>query len=312
MPEAESREFTYYLDGKYVPTGEAKVFVLDPVCHGDSVFDTARTVGRDRIFRVDDHMERLYASCRAAELEPRESPAELKDVFLELVERNRDLLAENDDAWLLPRVSAKGLEETSTLVAFIPLPFRRYAPFFKLGTHLVVPTVRHVPPQCMDPKIKYDARLFMHIGDREARRIDPDSRTLLLDIDGNVAELTDANIFIVKNGEVVTPPPRNTLPGVSKTVVLELCESLGIPAAERDFQLFDVYNADEVFQTGTSYRMLPVSRVNQRHLWTSVPGPITGQLLEAYSKELGLDIAEQYLSHLASEERVALQAKIAG
>jgi branched-chain amino acid aminotransferase len=311
MPDANSGEFTYYLDGKYVPMSEAKVFVLDPVCHGDSVFDTMRTVHRDRIFRVDDHIARLCASCRAADLEPRESPAELKDVCHALLERNRDLLAENDDAWILPRVAAGGQGGSSTVVAFAPLPFRRHAPFFELGTHLVVPTVRHVPPQCLDPKIKYDARLFMHIGEREAKRIDPDSRTLPLDIDGNVAELTDANVFIVKNGEVVTPPLRNTLPGVSKTVVLELCGSLGIPAAERDFQLFDVYNADEMFQTGTSYRMLPVSRVNQRHLWKSVPGPITAQLLEAYGKELGLDIAEQYLSHLDSDERKALQARSA-
>ena len=304
--------YTYYLNGEYVPIEEAKVSVLDAVCHGDSVFDTLRTVNRTEVFRIDDHLDRLYSSCRAALLEPTLSPGEMKEVILEVVKRNAPFLAENDDAWILPRVSSGLLVAPGpahTMVLFIPLPFRTYAKFFKQGTHLVVPQVRHVPPQSMDAKMKHDSRLFMHIGDREARAVDPEARTLLLDVDGNVAELTDANIFIVKRGTVMTPPLRNVLPGVSRMTVLELCEKLGIPAVERDFQLFDLYNADEAFQSGTSYRMLPVSRVNQRHLWNDVPGAITRRILDAYSEELGLDIAEQYLSHLSDEERQALEAE---
>ena len=79
----------------------------------------------------------------------------------------------------------------------------------------------------------------MHIADREVRRVDPDCGTLLLDLDGNVAELTDANFFIVKDGDVITPPTRISLPGVSKQVVLELCENLKIPAFERDVRFFN-------------------------------------------------------------------------
>jgi branched-chain amino acid aminotransferase len=110
----------------------------------------------------------------------------------------------------------------------------------------------------------------------------------------------------VKNGEVITASTRNVLPGVSRQTVLELCKKLGIPSAEKDFQLYDVYNADEAFKTGTSYRMMPVSRINLRHIWKEIPGPITRRLLEAYSEEMGLDIAEQYLNHLSEEEREAL------
>jgi branched-subunit amino acid aminotransferase/4-amino-4-deoxychorismate lyase len=145
------------------------------------------------------------------------------------------------------------------------------------------------------------------MADREVRRIDPEACALLLDLDGNVTELTDANFFIVSNGEVVTAPTQYVLPGVSRQIVLELCEKLRIPYAERTFQLYDVYNADEAFRTGTSYRMLPVSRINMRYLWPEVPGPVTQCLLEAYSEELELDIAEQYLSHLSEDERKALE-----
>jgi branched-subunit amino acid aminotransferase/4-amino-4-deoxychorismate lyase len=299
----------FYLNGEWLPFAEARVSVLDAVCHGDSVYDTLRTVNRSTIFRVDDHLERLYASCRAAQIEPAVERGELGRILHEAVDRNVHLLEENDDAWLLPRISSGSLiapGPAHTLVAFIPLPFTLNARFFKLGTHLIVPTIRNVPPQCMDPKVKSDSRLFMHIAEREVKRLDPDAKPLMLDVHGNVTELTDASFFIVKKGEVVTAPTRNVLPGVSRQVVLELCERLGVPAAERDFQLYDVYNADEAFQTGTSYRMLPVSRVNHRHLWMDVPGPVTARILEAYGEEMGLDIAEQFLSHLDEAERRAL------
>lgn len=310
-----SSEYVFYLNGEFVPMSDAKVSVLDSVCHGDSVYDALRTVKRTHIFRVDDHIARLFSSCKAADIDPGITPKEMKRILIEVVNRNKHLLAETDDAWLIPRISSGSLlagGEPTIMVIFVHLPFRLFAKFFKVGMHVMVPTVRHVPPECMDPKIKYDARLFMHIAEREVKRIDPECAALMLDIYGNVTELTDANFFIVKKGEVITAPTRNVLPGVSRQVVLELCEKLKIPARERDFQLYDVYNADEAFRTGTSYRMMPISRMNMRNLWPKVPGPITKRLLDAYSKEMGLNIAEQYLSHLTGEERKALDKEAAG
>jgi branched-chain amino acid aminotransferase len=228
--------------------------------------------------------------------------------------RNLHFLGENDDAWISARITSGHRYErgrATTIVTFVPLPFKAYAKFFKIGTHLAVPSIRHVPPQCMDPKIKYDSRLFMHMADREVRRAYPDSRTLLLDVDGNIAELTDATFFMVKNQTVITPSTRNVLTGVSRQVVLELCEKLGIPVLESDIQLYDAYTADEAFQSGTSYRMLPVSRINGRRLWKNIPGPITRRLLNAYSEEFGLDIEEQYLSHLSLEEKELLEKEAA-
>ncbi len=307
-----SSEYVFYLNGEYLPMSEAKVSILDSVCHGDSVYDTMRTVNRDRIFRIDDHIERLFSSCRAADIDPAMNPAQMKDVLIEVMNRNKHLLSKKDDAWIIPRVSSGsllGYGNPTVMVMFVHLPFRLYAKSFKLGIHVIVPPVRHVPPECMDPKIKYDARLFMHIAEREVRRIDPEAGALMLDINGNVAELTDANFFIVKNGEVTTATTRNVLPGVSRQMVLKFCGKHRIPCAERDFQLYDVYNADEAFKTGTSYRMMPVSRVNRRHLWRDIPGPITQRLLKACGEEMGLDIAEQYLSHLSEDERADLERK---
>ena len=312
---AKTSEYTFYVNGDFVPMSEAKISVLDSALHGDSVYDTLRTVNRTRIYRIDDHIERLFCSCKAAHIEPGIAPKDMKRILNELLKRNAHLLAENDDAWLIPRISSGSMAgggQATVMVMFVHLPFRLYAKFFKLGMSVMVSSIRHVPPQCMDPKIKYDSRLFMHIAEREAKRIDPECATLLLDIHGNVAELTDASFFIVKKGTVITATTRNALPGVSRQVVLELCAKLGIPAVEKDFQLYDVYTADEAFRTGTSYRMMPISRINMRHLWKRVPGPVTQRLLEAYSEELGLDIAGQYLSHLSDEERDALEKGAAG
>ncbi|GAB4340763.1 MAG: aminotransferase class IV [Candidatus Abyssubacteria bacterium] len=311
---AQASEYVFYVNGHYVPMSEARISVLDSCCHGDSVYDTLRTVNRRRVYRLEDHLERLFSSCRAAAIDPQMSMDEMGGVIGELVRRNGHLLAGNDDAWIIPRISSGSLVgggEPTVMVMFVHLPFRLYAKFFILGMHVIVSSIRHVPPECMDPKIKNDSRLFMHIAERETRRIDPEAATLMLDIDGNVAELTDANFFIVKKGTVMTPTTRNVLPGVSRQVVLELCGKLGIPAVERDFQLYDVYNADEAFRTGTSYRMMPVSRVNLRRLWTDIPGPVTQRLLKAYSEEMGLDIAGQYLSHLTDEEREGLEREVA-
>jgi branched-chain amino acid aminotransferase len=306
-----SIEYIYYLNGDYVPLSEAKVSVLDSVCHGDSVFDTMRTVKKTRVFRIDDHLERLYSSCKAADIDPGMGPEEMKQIIMEVANRNQHFLADNEDAWILPRISSGSLRVSkgpaTVMVLFIPLPYRSHAICFKTGAHLIVPTVRQVPPQCMDPKIKHDSRLFMHIAEREAKRIDAHCGTLLLDIHGNVAELTDASFFIVKDGEVITPPSQYVLPGVSRKVVLELCAKLKIPAYEKDFQLYDVYNADEAFRTGTSYRLLPVSRINLRHLWKEIPGPVTRRLLDAYKEEMGLDFVEQYVSHLKDEDIESLE-----
>jgi branched-chain amino acid aminotransferase len=310
-----STEYIYYLNGDYVPVSDAKVSVLDSVCHGDSVFDTMRTVNKTRVFRIDDHLERLYSSCKAADIDPGMGPGEMKQIVMEVVNRNRHLLADNEDAWILPRISSGSLRVSkgpaTVMVLFVPLPYRSHAASFKTGAHLIVPTVRQVPPQCMDPKIKHDSRLFMHIAEREAKRIDPHCGTLLLDIHGNVAELTDASFFIVKDGDVITPPSQYVLPGVSRKMVLELCAKLEIPAYEKDIQLFDVYNADEAFRTGTSYRMLPVSRINLRHLWKEIPGPVTRRLLDAYKEEMGLDFVAQYMNHLKDEEIERLEKQSA-
>jgi branched-chain amino acid aminotransferase len=161
------------------------------------------------------------------------------------------------------------------------------------GQHLITPSIRHVPPQCYDPKMKYRSRMHYYLADLEARVADPEASALLLDLDGNVTETSGANFLIVERGTIISPTTRNTLPGISRQMVIELAAQLGIPFLERDFQVFNVINADEAFTTSTPYGVLPVTRVNGLPIGDGRPGPIVGRLLEAWSVAVGLDVVKQ-------------------
>ena len=96
------------------------------------------------------------------------------------------------------------------------MPFELWAKKMQTAQHLVTPSIRHVPPQCYDPKMKYRSRMHYYLADQEARLVDPEAVALLLDLDGNVTETSGANFLIVEHGTIVSPTLRNTLPGVSR------------------------------------------------------------------------------------------------
>ena len=122
---------------------------------------------------------------------------------------------------------------------------------------------------------------------------DPEAWPVLLDHNGNIAEGVGGNFFLVTDGVIRTPTDGAVLQGISRQTVLELARTLGIPVIEEDLQPYDAYNADEVFISGTSHSMIPVSKVDFRPLKQSVPGPIFQQLMAAWDELVGLDIVEQ-------------------
>ena len=115
----------------------------------------------------------------------------------------------------------------------------------------------------------------------------------MLDMEGNISKGIGNNFFLVSDGVLKTPNDGNILQGVSRMTILELAEQLGIPTKIEELQPYDVYNADEAFMTSTPYCILPVGRADNRQLGEKVPGPITQQLLAAWSERVGLDIVDQ-------------------
>jgi len=302
-----------YVNGAYVPESEANISIFDASFFlGDAVFDVSRTFNGVP-FKLKAHINRLFRSMRAARMTIDISADEVEEISLKVLDANLPLLRANDEYWICqvvsagihPRFRQEGISyrDTSLVVYCWPIPFRALAKDYKIGTSVVTPSTRRMPSQCLDPKIKTISREDLNIVGREVKIIDPDSYALLLDMEGNVVEGRGQNFFIIENGTLVTPGTRSILEGITRQTVIEIAEELGILVKERDIQMYNIYNADEVFLTATSFCILPVTLVNKLKIGEGRPGPITNRLLKAFSEKVGVNIVEQALRHLDEKEQ---------
>jgi branched-chain amino acid aminotransferase len=294
-----------YLNGDKVPASQAHLAIYDAgVVLGATVTEMTRTF-HQRPWRLGEHLDRLFRSLRYTRMDIGLSHEQLAAISEELVEHNAQLLNPRAELGVIQFVTAgeyatyagmtgRPARTTPTVcVHTFPLPFHLWAKKMQSGAHLVTPSIRHVPPQCYDPKIKYRSRMHYYLADQEARLVDPEASALLLDLAGNVTETNAANFLIVEHGTIVSPTTVNTLPGVSRAMVIELADGLGMPFAERDFQVYNVMNADEAFTTSTPYCLMPVTKINGVPIGDGQPGPVFRELLAAWSAEVGLDIGQQ-------------------
>ena len=304
MPE----EPLVYIRGRLVPASEARVSIYDfGIVLGATVTDLLRTF-HGKPYRLDDHVSRFYDSCKYARIAPPIPREETSEITKELVRHNAPLARPDAELAVVYFITpgenllyagsaAPGTELKPTFcIHSFPLRFHLFCHFFEKGLHLVTPTTRHVPPECVDPKIKNRSRLHWWLAEQEARLVDPEATPLLLDLGGNLTETSGSNFLLVKHGAVYSPAPRNILLGVSRKVVFELCGRLGVPFVERDLQIYDAITADEAFVTTTPYCMAPVTRFNGVTVGDGrVGGPVFERLLGAWSEEVGLDIRAQVL-----------------
>ena len=298
-----------YLRGRLVPASQAHISIYDfGIVLGATVTDLLRTF-HQKTYRLEDHVRRFYESCKYSRITPPISAAETASITEELARHNAEVAGPDAELALVYFITpgenfvyagsaAAGgakLEPTFCIHSF-PMPFHLFRRFFETGLHLVTPSTRHVPPECVDPKIKNRSRLHWWLAEQEAHLVDGGAMPLLLDLQGNLTETSGSNVLLVKNGVVYSPTPRNILLGISRKVVIELCAKLGIPFQERDLQVHDALTADEIFVTTTPYCMAPVTKVNGVTVGDgAVGGPVYNRLLEAWSKEVGLDIRAQVL-----------------
>ena len=215
----------------------------------------------------------------------------------------RHLLERHGDFWVTQNISRNANGGANVAVIVEPLPFTRYAPFYEPGIPLVIPPVRASANQGLDPKLKAISRLNMVLADLEARQADPEALTLLIDEEGNLAELLYGNLFVVRDGQIRTPSGRAILEGVSRATTLELVGKAGLEVREAELQPYDLYTAAEAFLTTTSYCLLPVASLNGSTIGKTSPGPITKRLMAAWNELAGLDIAEQMRTYAAKQPR---------
>lgn len=305
-----------YVNGAFVAEAQAGISIFDRGFRfADTVFDTARTV-RHRPYKFRDHLERLWQSLAYARIDPGLSMDALERITLEVVERNLALIAPNDDLWVrqfvtrgaVKRVGGAGVGGPTVVVTTDRLPFASFAKAYRLGISMIVPSVRAVPVEALDPRMKTASRMTQNLAEQEVAAIDPSAYALLLDTEGYVSESTGANFFAVVGGTVLTADDGAVLHGISRRTVMELAASLGLPCRSARLSLFDIANAEEAFITGTSYCLLPVRSINGRTLSRAVPGPVTRALTGAWGSAIGHDFVAQALSHLPADERAALAA----
>ena len=300
-------ERTIYLNGDYVPESHAKVSVLDRGFRwGDAVYDAVRTFD-GRPFKLHEHVERFFRSLKYARIDPGLDKKQVTDVTLEVVRRNEEM-RQTDGDYLITMQASRGpvtnvyspvAPRPTVTVYGLPLQFSVHAKYYRAGAHVVVPSIRRTPPECVSPRAKVSNKMNHFQAELEVRALDPEAFALMLDVDGNIAESTGADFLFVSDGVLRIPQRRTHLTGVSLLTAAELAEKLGIATDEGAYTLFDLYNAEEAMLTASTYCLLPVVRVNGLPLGEGQPGPVVARLLEAWSEMVGVDIVGQAFRHTA-------------
>jgi branched-chain amino acid aminotransferase len=305
---ARAGERIAYFNGRFVLESQVLVPFRDRgFKYGDAVFDTTRTFGH-RIFKLREHVDRLYRSLHYLRIDPGLSPVTMMEITEEVLRRNLTFLEPDEDYWVTQRVS-RGLDQSerdvwrqdgpTVIVECVPLPLRERAALFRDGIRVIVPSVRRTPPEALSPRVKTHNYLNLIAGNLEIKARDPEAWAVLLDTSGNLAEGLGSNIFLVQRGAVHTPREQFVLAGISRETVIDLARQAGLSVVEKDLDLFDAYNADEAFLTSTSLCICPIRSVNGVRIGGErLPGPVTRQLSDAYCRLVDFDFVAQYLKRL--------------
>jgi branched-chain amino acid aminotransferase len=300
-----------YLNGAFMPESESKVSVLDSGFNGgDGVYDVTRTF-RHKPFKLREHTERLFRSLHYTRIDCGMSLEQMEKTTLEVLERNKSLLAENEDCALWQVVSrgvrsARGnrvVGGATVAIYSVIVNFPEFASFYVEGAPLIIPSTRRIPPQCLESKAKITNKMNHNIAAFEAKQVNPRAIPLMLDVDGNLSETNAHNFFLVIQGKLCTPSDKNVLGGITKDVIFGLADQLGVEVIEGNYTPYDLYNAEEAFLASTSPTFVPIKTVNGLKIGQGAPGPVTLRLIASWNKMVGMDIVDQAISHLDGEER---------
>jgi len=275
-----------YISGQYLPKEQAFVSAFDHgFLYGDGLFEGIRTYN-GRVFKLEEHLRRLYNSAHALMIDIGMTQQEMLEAVLELSRRNevkdcynRITVSRGVSLGLDPRNCNAGATVCISNDALSLYPEKMY----QEGLTVMTVSTRVPLPQSVEPRIKSTGKYVSNIQAKLEANMVGAGEGLLLNVQGYVAECTGDNIFLVRNGVLITPPPSvGILEGITRNSIIELAHKLGIPFEEKLFTLFDVYNADECFLTGTAAEAIPVQSVDGRVIASGKPGPVTEQLRKAF------------------------------
>lgn len=296
-----------FYNGEYIPESEARVSIYDSaLMFGDMVFEMTRSFNKKQ-FKQREHLERLYASIKYMRIPLAMTIDEMEGHIQRTIEMNEPTFEPDDEhrlmievsRGLLPIYSGRVGVESGPTVIIADYPLRwtvsSLGHLFMSGINAVLTSQRAIPASLLEPKVKNRSRIHYQMANIEAAgHAGKDNWALLLDPDGFIAEGTGDNFFIVKDGTLLTPEPRNILRGISRQYVIEeLAPKLGLEVRETNIEPYDVATADEAFMTATPFCILPVTRFNHDAIGDGTSGQVTGALIAAWSENVGVDIRKQ-------------------
>ncbi len=274
-----------YIDGEFLPSDEAKISVFDHgLLYGDGVFEGIRCYN-GYVFKLDEHLERLYDSAKSLMLKIPISIDELKQDVLETLRRNE--LTEGYIRLIVTRgIGDLGLDPDkcpNPSIIIIADKITLYPQnYYEDGLEIVTVSIRRNYPEAINPRIKslnYLNNILAKIEAKQSCAVE----ALMLNNDGYVVECSGDNIFLVKNEIIITPPSHiGILEGVTRNSVITLAHEAGFQVEERVFTRHGIYIADECFLTGTAAEVIPVVKLDQRVIGNGEPGKVTQKLTAAF------------------------------
>ena len=279
-----------YLDGLIVDEADAKVSVFDHgLLYGDGVFEGIRFYNH-RVFRLEEHIRRLYDSAKSILLTIPLTPQEMIAATCATIRANG--LVDGYIRLVITRgVGPMGLSPykcpTASVIIIVDTISLYSEEAYANGLTMATCSSRRPSHDILSPQVKSLNYLNNVMAKVEALQAGAEEGLILNDL-GLVAECTGDNVFVIRDGLITTPPiTAGALPGITRAAVIDIARELGIPLAERDLSRHDIYTCDECFLTGTAAEVIAATKLDQRVLGTGKPGPITQKIIARFREIVG-------------------------
>jgi branched-chain amino acid aminotransferase len=293
------REAKIYIDGKFYSEANAKVSVFDHgLLYGDGIFEGIRFYN-GRVFRLEEHLERLWDSARSICLKIPMTRGEMTGALLETIRQNQ--LRDGYIRLLVTRgVGNLGLNpdqcENPSVIIIAATIALYHEDFYRKGLNIITVATRRSNPASLNPAVKSLNYLNNVMARIEANLAGADEALMLNDA-GNIAECTADNVFIIKHGQIFTPPiTAGALRGITRSVVFDMAGEFDLKVTEADLTRHDIFVADECFLTGTAAEIVPVVKADGRSIGNGTPGPITTRIIARFremTRETGTPIFDR-------------------
>lgn len=276
-----------YVNSEMLPYKEAKISVFDRgFQYGDGVFEGLRCYD-GRIFKLEEHVVRLFDSARAVNITIPISRSEMKEAIKHTVRvngfKNAHIkpIVTRGYGWKLG-LDPKNTSAPNIVIITRPISESMYGEASS-GLRLAVVSVRKIPASCVDPRIKSLNYLVNILARAEAQASGADE-AIMLDLQGFISEGSGDNIFLVRRDAIWTPPVQFGLEGITRQTVIDLGKEIAIPTYEIPLTMYDVYTTDEVFVTGSGAGIVPVIEVDKKPVGDGKMGRVTHRLIQSYAE----------------------------